>query len=535
MEVVSVFDEQLATAVSELALGGIHDVPDLLRMHIQDRRDHPLLIWIPAEGEERSYTYGEFYHCVIKAARELADRGIKEGDRVIVHLDNCPEALVIWHACAEIGAVSVCTSTRSTRDDLRYIIELATPLGAVTSRQYAGILSDLFSACEVNVTCDELVNASNPGDTVNQSAELQASRPEAGLSKRAKARSQDDLTIHFTSGTTSRPKGVVWTHMNAVWGARTSAAHEGLSADDVHLVFFPLFHVNAKIYSYLASLWAGGTVVLMPSFSAAKFWDVSVRYRCTWAAMVQFTIEALRSRAIPTNHSYRIWGCARCDDTVDRVFRLKTIGWWGMTETISQGIIGKVDAANRSGAIGVPAPEYEIKIVGGSGERVIPGQSGRLLIRGEPGVSLFKRYYRDEAATRAAFDADGWFDTQDCVTLHEENFISFSDRIKDIIRVGGENVSSAEIESVIMLQKEVVAVAVVARPHRSFVEQPVAFVVTHPGNDERDLRKRISALCRSRLARFKIPRRIFFVDALPRSLLNKVNKAQLREIARNTP
>ena len=199
----------------------------------------------------------------------------------------------------------------------------------------------------------------------------------------------------------------MWTHANALWGARINAVHEDLQASDVHLVHLPLFHTNAQAYSVLATLWAGGTAVVVPRFSASRFWAVSLRHRCTWVSMIPFCIKALMAHEVPP-HQYRLWGAAANDLPTDPHFRVKTMGWWGMTETITHGIVTDLHLPSPSLAIGRPAPEYEIAIVDDDtvpkrdARAAQPGESGQLLIRGVRGLSLFHEYLANPRATAAS-------------------------------------------------------------------------------------------------------------------------------------
>ncbi|MCG8694868.1 MAG: AMP-binding protein, partial [Minwuiales bacterium] len=192
------------------------------------------------------------------------------------------------------------------------------------------------------------------------------------------------------------------------------------------------------------------------------------------------------------------------------------------------GIVGDVHLPNRSMMIGRPAPEYEIAIRRDDGTDVEPGETGHLLIRGIRGLSLFKEYLNNPEATANSFDPDGWFITGDRVTLHDDGFIQFSDRDKDMLKVGGENVAASEIEAVIAALPEVDEVAVVAKRHDMLDEVPVAFVLTQDAPAP-DLADKVIAACRDNLADFKVPREVHLVDELPRSTLEKVAKAALRQ------
>jgi crotonobetaine/carnitine-CoA ligase len=214
------------------------------------------------------------------------------------------------------------------------------------------------------------------------------------------------------------------------------------------------------------------------------------------------------------------------------VFGVKIIGWWGMTETITHGIIGEVDQPNTPMSIGRAAPEYEIRITNDDGTPTGVGETGNLLIKGIPGLSLFTEYLHNEKATRESFDEHGYFVTGDRVTLLERGYIRFGDRSKDMLKVGGENVAASEIEQVIAVVPGVREAAVVAKKHPMLDEVPVAFIIPQAGVAAlpANLHDKVMAACRAALADFKLPREIRFVDEMPRSTLEKVAKAELRKM-----
>jgi crotonobetaine/carnitine-CoA ligase len=316
-----------------------------------------------------------------------------------------------------------------------------------------------------------------------------------------------------------------------LWAAKVNSAHEGLTAADIQLVYLPLFHINAQAYSVLASLWVGSTFVLQPRFSASRFWDVSVRNRCTWASQVYFALRALATLDVPAKHSYRLWGTGMSGHPLEAKLGVPTLGWWGMTETISHPIVGDVHIPNRPQTIGYAAPEYSVAVVNAEREPAEPGETGDLLVHGTPGVSLFAGYLHDEAATANAFDVDGWFKTGDRVAVHPDGTFTFSDRAKDMLKVGAENVAASEIERVVAAVPGVGEVAVVGAPDPMLEEVPVAFVVA--SDDRPGLDTAVLVACREKLATFKVPRAVRIVSDLPRSTLEKVAKHKLREALRN--
>jgi crotonobetaine/carnitine-CoA ligase len=502
------------------------DVPWLIGERARTRGAHPCLVWEPFEGPARRWTYAEFARDVARAAAGLAARNVRAGERVLIHLDNCPEFLIAWYACAHIGAVAVTTNTRSVADELAYFAAHAGVVGAITQPRFAELVNRAARGIRWLVCTDtDAGTAARPGDGADTASRFASLLGDADAAPRRAPDPTAAVGIQYTSGTTSRPKGVVWTHANALWGGRVSASHQDLHADDVHLTYLPLFHTNAQTYSVLPTFWVGGTVVLQPRFSASRFWPVSLRNRCTWTSMVPFCLKALLDHEVPPRHAYRLWGNAVSDPPTDARFGVKTIGWWGMTETITHGIVGDVHLPNRPMSIGRAAPEYDIAVVRDDGTAVDPGETGSLLIRGLPGLSLFLEYLDNPDATAASFDHGGWFKTGDRVTPDDDGFIVFADREKDMLKVGGENVAASEVERVVATVPGVSEVAVVARRDPMLDEVPVAFVIA---NDAAGLQERILAACRAQLADFKVPRAVYLVDELPRSTLEKIAKAELR-------
>jgi crotonobetaine/carnitine-CoA ligase len=201
-----------------------------------------------------------------------------------------------------------------------------------------------------------------------------------------------------------------------------------------------------------------------------------------------------------------------------------------MTETVSHPIVG--GPADRQGSMGRPSPEYGVAVLSDDDIPVGPGESGSLLVRGVPGVSMFAGYLGDDAATAAAYTVDGWFRTGDRVRLDEEGTITFGERDKDVLKVGGENVGAPEIERVLLSVPGVVEAAVVGRPDPMLGDVPVAFVVVSDGSA---VVAAIEAACEASLPPFKRPREIRVVTELPRATLGKVAKAQLRDWARTAP
>jgi crotonobetaine/carnitine-CoA ligase len=480
----------------------------------------PFLTWVPVGGGVLRWTRAQFARDVDGLVGGLFARGVRPGDRVALVLPNCPEFLIAWSAVTSLGAVAVCLDPRSTRDDLAYVSSHSGPIAALVHGAAAAAAGTAMPGAEVLVVDepgshrDTLQPFSTPGDR-------HPTRPPAPSSS-------DPASIQYTSGTTARPKAVVWTQANCLWAGQVGTAHQGLGPSDVNLVHLPLFHTNGLSYSFLASLWSGGQVVLQPKFSASRFWDVSVRHGATWTSVVSFCVRALAAHEAPARHTYRGWGNGFNLAPSPVSGGAPVVGWFGMTETVSHPVVGSLLHPDADGTMGRPAPEYQVAVVDEDGAPVKPGASGELRVRGVRGVSLFAEYLGDAAATADAFTAQGWFRTGDRVRLEESGALTFVERDKDVLKVGGENVGAPEIERVILTVPGVREVAVVGRFDPMLGEVPVAFVTTAPGASWTT--STLTQRCAEMLAGPRRPREVRVVDALPRSTLDKVAKARLRTV-----
>lgn len=509
------------------------DIPHLLALHATARPDHPFLIWEPFDSAPEIWSYRRFYEDVRKVAAGLRSRGVKKGDRVLLHLDNCPEILIGWYACAHLGAVALTTNARSVADELSYFASHSGAVGAITQPKFAELVA---SSCNdlawLAVTSHDNGEAPATGSGPARAESFAALYGDPDGVPLRTPEPMAPISIQYTSGTTARPKGVVWTHANALWGAKICALHEDLRPSDVHLTYLPLFHTNAQSYSVLAALWVGATVVLQPRFSASRFWEVSLRRSATWSSMIPFCLKALMGQEVPEHHHYRYWGNGVCEPATDAHFRVKTIGWWGMTETITHGTVGNAHLPNVPMTMGRPSPAYEIAVMREDGTPVEPGESGSLLIRGIPGLSLFQEYLNNREATESSYDEHGFFMTGDRATLLPSGFLQFADRDKDMMKVGGENVAASEIERVVMTVPGIHECAVVAKKDRMLDEVPVVFLLVPAATPEmvRNLDEAVKAACAKSLASFKLPREVHVLDSFPRSTLEKIAKAELRRL-----
>ena len=224
------------------------DVRILIDEKAVTRADHAFLIWEPFEGPGRSWTYAQFGQAVRRFAAGLQARGVRPADRVLVHLDNCPESVIAWLGCAYAGAVPVTSNAKSSQDEIAYMVDHSGAVGAITQPCFAALVARAGGTRLSWIAATETDNGAVPKDPppagIEAFAEIDAD-PEQLIARPHEPMAP--FAIQYTSGTTARPKAVLWTHANALWGAKVCAQQEDLGPDDVHLVYLPLFHTNAQV------------------------------------------------------------------------------------------------------------------------------------------------------------------------------------------------------------------------------------------------------------------------------------------------
>ncbi|HEV2570777.1 AMP-binding protein [Methylocella sp. CPCC 101449] len=503
------------------------DAGELLRARAAARGPHPLLIWAPFDAPVRTWSYAEFAHDVACVAGGLLKRGIRPKDRILVHFENCPETLIARFACMWIGAIAVLSNAALAGPELRDVVEAAGVRAAITQPKFAGLLAEHcphleWIAISETDAGETPTSASRPAKAESFTALMDAPAPAQTPDPTA------DALMLFTTGTTSRAKGVVWTHANVLWGGKLGALQNGLRADDVYHIFLPLFHVVGFSWSFLPTLYAGATIVLQPRFSGSRFWATALEHGATVSSQVKFTTNVLAQQPTPA-HRLRQFITASHTPKVARHFGVREIGGWGMTEMVAEGIVGDPWSDFPSRSIGRPSLGYRIFIEDDDGRAVGPGETGHLFVGGVRGLSIFREYDNNAQANDAAFDRHGRFITGDRVVLLENGLIEFGDRTKDVIKVGGEGVSGGEVEVAIGAVEGVREVAVVGRSDETMGEVVVAFVILTAGAEAEATRARILAHCRACLAKFKVPREIHIVEDFPRIGFGKVAKVKMRE------
>lgn len=514
------------------------DIPWLIDHWAANRGDHPFLVWEPKDEGGRTWTYSEFAEATKRVAAGLAERGVGEGDKVLIHADNCPEAVIAWYAIARLGGVAVTTNTRSVAAEVNYFITHAETVGAITQPQYAALVAEAgpdlgwIVVTEDNsgtpATADEAAHGFDGFDSLLGDPADVPVRP---------ANPMLPAGILFTSGTTSKPKAVVHTHANALWAAKVNPTNIDFRAEDTYLAFLPFFHVNTQSWAIWSVLGAGGTVVLQPKFSSSRLWDVIAKHSVTHISLIPFVIKAAFETGIPEDHTVRVGVFGLIMPVLDQMMGMRVIAAYGMTELVTHCIHSNPFESYPDMAMGKVSPGYEWLVVNHeTGKLAEVGEMGELWIRGTRGVSVFLEYFNNPEANEKMFTPDGWARTGDVVRLEADGNIFYCDRDKDALKVGGENVSAREVEDVCRTVPGIEDIAVVAKSHEMLDMVPVAFVIRNAfAAPEGEQSAAIIEACKQNLADFKVPRAVYFLDEFPTAELGKISKKDLRELADSYP
>lgn len=487
----------------------------LLESWATGRGDEPFLRFESANSSALERTYGEIFERARRTAEVLVSTGVAPGDRVLVHMPNRAEFFDAWFGCAVLGAVMVPTNPLLTPGELSFEIGHSRVVAAVTT-------PELAEGVHTARRDSELVHVITTGE------DFDARLASAGTFDGPGPAERDPAAILYTSGTTSRPKGVIVTNANYIYAGEVVAQHLRVTSADRWLVVLPLFHANAQYYSTMSALVSGASVAVMDRFSASRWGEQADRNEATLASLFAAPIRMILATPKNPSDAGNLLRAVIFSQNVseqqleefEHRFGVGLLQLYGMTETIAPSTINPLLGERRNMSIGTPTLPSWLKVT----------DAGELLVGGEPGLSLMAGYLDDPEATAEAV-VDGWLHTGDLVRADGDGYLYFVDRAKDVIKRAGENVSAGEIEAVVNGHPAVHESAAIGVPDDIRDEAILLYCVLEEGaaTSEED----VLQWCREHLASFKIPREVRFVEALPRTSVGKVQKEILRrEISR---
>jgi len=471
-----------------------HDGRHTIGRWVRDRaRNTPERVAI--DYEDRLVTYGELDAESDAWAAAFHDAGLRRGDRVATLTGNTPEHVAVLFACAKAGLVLVPISWRLAAPEIRYQLEDSEPSLFLVEDEYRE-LADATGWDHRPMVSDTDARCQTPDDVGDD----------------------DGLLLIYTSGTTGKPKGAVLTHANCFWTNLSLDLTTPMDEDDVVLQVLPQFHCGGWNVQPLLAWWKGAAVVLERVFDAGRVLDLVERKRVTTImgvpAIYLFLAQHERFAAADLSSLRRVVvGGAPMPEPLLETWAARgtvIVQGYGLTEAAPNVLcLPPEDAVRKTGFAGKPYPFVDVDL---SGE-------GELLVKGP---NVFAGYWRNEEATEAAFTPDGWLRTGDIADRDDEGFYRIRGRLKEMYISGGENVYPAEVETVLHEHPRIDDAAVVGVADERWGEVGVAYVVAEDVTAEEVL-----AWCGERLARFKVPKTVRFVDVIPRNGLGKMQKQEL--------
>ena len=487
--------------------------------HHTGRRPNTLAIHDLHTG--RKFTYADLDARTARLTAALAGRGIGKGDRVALLAPNCAEYFELQFACGRLGAIMLPLNWRLTVPELDYILGDSTPKLLVHDKAFAA------QATALSKNLLE-IDHERPDSAYEQAL------AQAGPSPAAVALTHDDIgMVMYTSGTTGHPKGAIITHGMVFWNCVNLGIPALITPETVQLVVLPLFHTGGLNCYANPVLHAGGTIVVMRNFDPGQALDslsdpsLGITHVFAVPAPYQFMMQHPKFQSADLSR-LRIAGVggAPCALAILETWTARgvpLVQGWGMTETSPAGtMLDATDAIRKLGSAGKAMMHTAIRVVDDEGNDVPANGIGELLIKGP---NITPGYWNNTEATEKSF-TDGWLHTGDAARLDEEGFVYIVDRWKDMYISGGENVYPAEVENVLFQIPGVADAAIIGVPSERWGEVGMAIIVRK--QDQSLVEGDVIQHCLGRLAKFKVPQSVAFVEVLPRNATGKVLKRELR-------
>ncbi len=497
------------------------NLSELLAQRVADDAEKEFLF---SEADGRRFSYAEFDRAVNRAAMMLTAHGIGKGDAVSLLMRNSVEYIIAYFACWRLGALAGPVNSLLKPEELAFVISDSEAKAILVHSEFLSTINDLKD----KLTCLQAVIEFDDEAVATQQF---VNDDPAKLPARA-IDLDDEAIIIYTSGTTGKPKGCLLTHGNLIANARQISHWLKFTSDDRLLTIMPLFHMNAVSVTTMSALYAGGSTVVSPKFSASRFWQIISDYQVTSFGSVATMLSMLLStypEGVPQGLKTSQLRFAMCGSApvpaevmqrFEKTFNCLVIEGYGLSESTCRSTFNPPDKRRRPGSCGMPIGN-EMRVFDDDDREVADGQLGEIVLRGE---NILKGYYRNEAATESAF-RNGWFHTGDVGYRDMEGFFYIVDRKTDMIIRGGENIYPREIDEVLYQHPAVAAAAAIGVPDPLYGEEVAAFVVLKEGREATE--EEIHSFCRERLADYKCPKTIRIVSEIPKGPTGKLLKREL--------
>ncbi|MGX9134619.1 AMP-binding protein [Rummeliibacillus sp. JY-2-4R] len=510
---------------------GENTLRSLLKAKVELHGEKKFICFEDADGKRFEKSYIEFQQEVNKLSNAFLDLGIQKRDHIVLHLPNNMEFLSTWFALANIGAIMVPTNILSTADEMKYIINHSEAVVLMTEVEYLDKfeqIRDEIPTIQMRIVTRNMKSIEN---VLNFDVLLaNASDNTENLPEIA---SEDVAAMLYTSGTTSKPKGVEVTHANYIYAGELLSKSINLTEEDRPFIVLPLFHGNAQYYTTMSALVVGASIALTEKFSASRYFKQAKALGGTVGSLFAAPIRMILAKEYDTAdqvNSIRLIMFAQSIaehqiTSFEEKFNLKLLQMYGMTETIGVPLINPINDIRKNMSIGRPSIGYEVKLLDDHGYEVTRGEVGQIAVKGVRGRTLMKGYFKNDEATEQTFQGD-FLLTGDNARIGEDGYFYFVDRKKDMIKRSGENVAANEVESALVEHAAVYEAAVIGIPDDMRDEAIKAYVILN--KDSIVTESELIDHCKARLAKFKVPDLIEFVEDFPRTPVGKIQKHILR-------
>lgn len=497
----------------------------LLERKAAENKSQPYLYFL-----DKEISYAGIDADANRMANAFSKLGVTKGDHVAIMLPNCPEYLYCWFGLAKLGAVTVTINTQFKGESLKYLIEASDSKLVVIASDFLSQYEEI--APEIKGVRRIVFNTTKQSGNNESLDTLFRESPTTPVLDVSPIEDIEPLIITFTSGTTGLPKLVRNSHRAYITAGQDLVSYAELSSNDRIYSSLPLYHVNPQVYCVITALVAGASVIVAPRFSASGFWDDVRKYQATAFSYVGAVLPILLTRPerpddrdVPTRKCFGGGAPKEVYEKVSRRFGVEVLEMYGMSETGSWNTINR-PGRGRAGTTGELREGFEIRIFDDRDNELPPGEIGEIVIRPTKPYIMFDGYYKSPEETMKC-SANWWFHTGDLGKVDADGYYYFCGRKKESIRRGGENISPYEIE------KEINEHPVVAESAAFGIADPImgeeikVALVLRPG--QKVTPEEIIAWCEPRLPKFMIPRYIEFMESLPKSASEKVQKVALKE------
>ncbi|MFZ5629403.1 MAG: class I adenylate-forming enzyme family protein [Spirochaetota bacterium] len=481
---------------------------------------------------ERAWSYSDMNLQAEKAAGMLKSLGAEKGEHVAVLIPNSPEFLFLWFGAIKGGFTAVTINTLLKAEELAYIIDDCDARILVTTPSFRKVLEPVMPALARlrHVVMTE-AHSEYTGATLLH-AEMQRCEPyaPAGLT------GSDKASMIYTSGTTGHPKGVILSQGNILYNSFVTHQMIDLEEKDTALCIMPLFHVNAQIASMMSTLWAGASVVLEDGFKPRSFISTLKQYRCTTFSGVPTIYNFLNEMKEAEGEDLSFLKACICGaapmpvevfNSFEQKFKGKIIEGYGLSEGTCVSSLNPLRGKRKIGSIGLSIPGQEMRIasanIEGRNEFLPDGEIGEIVVKGP---NVMQGYYKKDEANRATI-IDGWLHTGDLGHRDSEGYFYITGRKKEMIIQGGENIYPKEIEEVLYKFDPVLECAIVGIPDTKYGEVVGAFIITKEG--VRTTAAEVRSYLREKIANYKMPKVIEFVQSFPKTATGKIQKNRIVE------